>query len=264
MEFSIEAKITLQGFLESRQLAKKTRVLANSKPHLLFENQVVTRYDVEVISQYHPLVRFVSEQLKAKGKAGGSYPVTAAEISHLHLHEISTGTYVYAISRWAVSGARDIERLEYTVKNYDTGAWLNSQVSETLVNATAMEGRDWLGAKTVLDHSNVAKTFDECLEKLEDGFGVFEGDIQRENNDRIHMMINTLERHRDKQLNKLAERIRLFQASDNEKKIRMIPAVNGQINKLNQKMEEKIAVLKKKQVVESNEGFVSGGVIRVY
>lgn len=265
IEFSVDAKISLQSFLESHRLIGKTRILAYSKPKLLFENQVAgNRYDVEVVSQYHPLVRFVSEGLKAKGKAGGYFPVTAAEISCMHVKDIPVGTYVYAIARWSISGARDIERLEYSVKNFKTGTWLDSASAESLVNSAGMEGRDWPGVGTVLDHEVVAQVYDECLESLENGFEVFEGDIKRENSDRIHLMINTLERHRKTQRSKRLERIRLAEESGNERKIRLIPAVKGQIKKLDQKIDEKIAVLQKKQIVESNAGTVSGGVISIY
>ena len=264
IEFSIEAKLSLQGFLEQHRLSKKTRVLATTRPKLLFENKVFTvRYDVEVISQYHPLVRFVSEQLRAKGKAGGYFPVTAAQINGMHLADIPAGTYVYAISRWAVSGARDMERLEYAAGNIDTGEWLDGQKSETLVNHVAMEGRDWHGASSAVDSEKVADVFDECEEKLEKGFSIFEGDIKRENTDRIQLMIHILERHRDNQVSKFQERISLAEASGDEKKIRLIPATKGKIRILNERIGERIAGLERKQVVESSQSFVSGGVIRV-
>ena len=244
VEFSIDAKIQLQGFLENHQLGRKTRLFANTRPRLVFENRVVTRrYDVEIISQYHPLVRFVSEQLKNKGKSGGYFPVSAAEISGMNLHgqQVSSGVYVYAIARWAVSGARDIERLEYAVKSIDSGQWFDNQMAETLVNAVAMQGRDWLGAGTTVNADIASEAFEECQEQLEEGFVIFEGDIQRENNDRIQLMINMLERHRDTQLQKLNDRIFLATASGDEKKMRLIPAVKGQIKKLTQRIEERIA-----------------------
>jgi len=265
VEFSIDAKIHFQRFLESNQLIGKTRILAMTTPVILFENQVgIKKYGVEIISQYHPLIRFVSEELRAKGKAGGYFPVAAAEVSSMHIKDIPAGTYVYAISRWSISGARDIERLEYAVKSVDTGKWLDNDVAESLVNTTAMEGRDWHGASTVLNHVATAKAYDGCLEELEKRFEIFEGDIRRENSDRIHLMINTLERHRNKQRLKIIERINMYETSGNGKKIRLIPAEKGKLNKLNQKIDEKIAGLRKKQVLESSEGIVSGGVIRSY
>jgi len=265
VEFSIEAKIQIQRFLETHQLIGKTQILAAAKPLILFENKVgVKQYGVEIISQYHPLVRFVSEMLQEKGKAGRYFPVTAAEVSNMQIPEIKKGIYVYAISRWTVSGAKDIERMEYTVKSIDTNDWLDKDLAESLVNITAMRGQDWHGASTLLNHQAIAEMYDECLEELETGFSIFEGDLQRENNDRIHLMINTLEHHRNAQKNKFLERINLAEASGDVKKIKLIPAVKGKLNKLNQRIDEKIAFLQNKQVVKSSEGNVSGGVIRVF
>ncbi len=264
VEFSIDAKLQLKGFLEANQLSGKTRILGTRKTRLVFENQVVSRrYDVEVISQYHPLVRFVSERLKSKGRAGGYFPVTAAEVSSLKLPDMLQGTYVYAVSRWAVSGARDIERLEYAVKNFDTGEWLEAKDAETLVNSVAMEGKDWHGVESTVSSVEVACAFDECEERLEEGFKVFEGDIQRENSDRIHLMINMLERHKDNQVLKLQGRIRLAKESGDAGKIRLIPANEGKIRILNERIEERIAGLERKQVVGSSQSFVSGGVVCV-
>lgn len=265
VELSIEAKIQIQRFLENHQLIGKTQILAATKPMLFFENQVGSKqYGVEVVSQYHPLVRFVSEMLREKGRSGGYFPVTSAEVSNVHIPAVTKGIYVYAISRWTVSGAKDIERMEYAVKSIDTKQWLDKVLAETFVNITAMRGRDWHGAATILNHNSAAEMYDECLEELETGFGFFVGDLQRENNDRIHLMINTLERHRNSQKTKYLERINLAELSGDEKKIKLIPAVKGKLNKLNSKIDDKIAFLKNKQVVKSSEGSVSGGVIRVY
>jgi SNF2 family DNA or RNA helicase len=265
MEFSVDAKIAFQEFLESQHLSGKTRVCTAKSPRIFFENNVGTnKYKAEVISQHHPLILFVNRRLKDKGKAGGYFPVAAAEISKCNLNNIPSGIYVYAVARWSVIGARVIERLSYVVKKSESGEWLDQNDAESLVNAAASEGRNWHGAATTLNHNFIAATYDECLEQLELGFSLFEGDIKRENNDRIDLMIGTLERHRDTQKASLDKRINDFKASGEKKKLSMIPATEGLIKKLERNIEEKIVMLKKKQVVESSEGVVSGGVIRVY
>jgi len=264
VELSVKAKIDFRQFLERHELQGKTRILAHAKPRLLFENRAaVSRYDIEVISQYHPLVRFVSESLKARGRSGGYFPVTATRISRLHAGRVAEGIYVYAVARWSVSGARDIERLEYCVINRDTGEWLDSVLAESLVNLAGMEGRDWPGAATVLEHGNIAQLYDRCVESLEEGFEIFKGDIERENNDRIQLMINTLKRHRKNQRDKFLARIREAEESGSEQKKRMIPAIRGQIKKLDRKIDEKIVYLRERQVIEACYSNVSGGVILV-
>ena len=265
VELSVDAKYDFQRFLENHRLTGKTRILARTSPRLLFENRVTTgRNDIEIISQYHPLVRFVSESLKARGKSGGYFPVVAAKISHLHTGGVSEGIYVYAIARWSVSGAREIERLEYRARNGNTGEWLDRDVAESLLNTTCMKGKDWPGATTMLDHGNIARLYDECVASLETGFKEYTGEIERENKDRIQQMIGTLERHRKNQRDKLEQLIREAEESRNERKMRLVPAHKGKLKKLNQKIDEKIAYLRRKQIVEANESDVSGGVIQVY
>jgi len=264
-ELSVEAKVRFGEFLDTHHLSGKTRILRDINPIILFENQVgIRKHRVEIISQYHPLIRFVSEKLRAKGKIGGYFPVSAIEVNRLTFSNVEAGIYVYAIARWSISGARDIERLEYSVKRMDTGDRLDNVLAERLVNTAAMKGRDWFGAQGVLEHRKIARIYDACLEDLESRFRDFEGDIQRENNDRINMMINTLERHRRSQSKKIEDRIFIHEQSGDERKMKLIPAEKGKLKKLNNKIDEKIAVLSNKQVIQSGEGNVSGGVIRVY
>jgi SNF2 family DNA or RNA helicase len=265
VELSIKAKHDLRAFLEEHRLMNKTRILSYDKPKILFENQVINNnYNVEIISQYHPLVRFVSNSLKKKGKAGGYFPVVATEVNSIHLKNMDKGRYVFAISRWSISGARDIEHLEYCAKNIDTGTWLDNTMSETLVNIAGMTGKDWPGATNVLSHNEIAEVYDKCIEKLEKDFETFKGDIERENKDRIHMMINTLTRHKTSQRERLLTRIKAMEESGQERKIRLVPALKGQIKKLETRIEEKISFLREKQVIKSSSGTVTGGIIRIF
>jgi hypothetical protein len=78
-------------------------------------------------------------------------------------------------------------------------------------------------------------------------------------------MINTLVKHRLGQSQKIEDRIATYLMSGDERKIkRLVPMERGKLNKLNNKIDEKLAVLEMKQIIESSEGIVSGGVIRVY
>ena len=264
VELSVDAKLSLGAFVESNRLAGKTRILQEHTPVILFRNNVGEKnYHAEIVSQYHPLVRFVSEELRAKGKAGGYHPVSAIEVQQGAVPGIEPGAYVYAITRWSVSGARDTERLEYSVTPLDSLMVLDEVQAERLVNVAAMRGADWIKAQGVLDHEKVASLYDDCLKDLECRYENYKNDIQRENNDRIILMINTLERHRQAQGRKIEERIFEHVASKNIKRKNLIKAEEGKLKKLNRKIDEKIAMLNSKQKIQSSEGVVSGGVILV-
>ena len=189
--------------------------------------------------------------------------MSAIEVKQGAVPGIEPNAYVYAITRWSVSGARDTERLEYSVTPLDSLVALDEVQAERLVNVAAMQGADWIKAHGVLDHEKVASLYDDCLKDLEWRYENFKNDIQRENNDRISLMINTLERHRQAQARKIEERIFEHVASKNIKRKNLIKAEEGKLKKLNRKIDEKIAMLNSKQKIQSSEGVVSGGVILV-
>ena len=264
VEWSVDAKIALKSFIESNRLAGKTRILQEKSTVILFRNNVGEKsYHAEVVSQYHPLVRFVSEELRSKGKAGGYHPISAIKVQKSAVPETPPGIYVYAIMRWSVSGAKETERLEYSVTTLDNQVVLDEILAERLVNAAAMQGEDWIKAQGNLDHKKVASLYDDCLRGLECRYENFTNDIQRENNDRINLMINTLERHRQAQVTKIEQRIFEHQSSANVKRQNLIKAEEGKLKKLNRKIDEKILILNSKQEIQSAESVVSGGVILV-
>lgn len=264
IELSIQARVDLQAFVDRERSMGRT-VLAggagNSRKRYLFENRVGSlKTQAEVISQYHPIVRFVSEEMRKKGRGTGYFPVSAVRISRMDAGEFEEGVYVYAVSRWSVSGAREIEKLEYCAFRLAPKAELSREQAELLVNASAMSGRDWLGADNEIDLEEVAAAYDDSILKLEEGYQRFIEDIQRENSDRISLMINTLERHRQAQTEKLQGILEKHRQMGRNK---LIPASEGKIRRLNERMDERVLALGAKQGIASSESRVSGGVIIV-
>lgn len=262
IDLSIEARVELQAFIERERSMGRSALTGESggsRRRYLFENRVGTlKTQAEVISQYHPTVRFVSEQMRRKGRGTGYFPVVAARISSMETSGVEKGVYVFAVSRWSVSGAREIERLEYCAWRLGADAPLSRESAEFLVNTAAMNGKDWLGVENEIDLGKVAAIYDDALLLLEGAFKRFTEEIQRENADRVSLMINTLERHRQTQTQKLVgilERLRQLG------RVKPIPATEGKIRRLNERMDERLLSLRSKQGIASSDSRVSGGVI---
>lgn len=272
LKLSITAQSDLLNFLQAYGLANRTRILRRQDELLVrFANKTGTKeYNVEIITQYHPIVRFVSEALRKKGKTGGYFPVSAITLRKANVPFCRPGVYVYAVQRWSVSGVRDTEQLEYAVKSYDDGTILDKEQAEKLVNIAAMFGEDWLSVNGEFDSEQIANWYDECSTDIEDGYQQFIGDIQRENNDRINMMINTIDKHRKEQTAKIEERItrhkerEQIHGKDQGKWYSLARAEQGKLKKLNKKLDDRIAMLHQKQQIKSESGSVSGGIIKVY
>lgn len=264
LELSTQGRVHFGEFLEESRLQGRTAILSTQPPRLLFENRLGTsKRGLETVTQDHPLIRFVNQRLRTSGQGVGYFPVAAVELSANSTGNIPAGVYVFAVSRWTLTGSRDIERLEYIVASIDSSMQLRGEEAEGIVNIAAMEGKDWLGAPNVVEHGIAAEVFDNCKVALESDFRLFKESYQREDRDRINLMVNMLEHHRKAQRDKIVERITRYRQFGGEKQRKMIPAEEGRLKKQDSRLDEKIASLRLKEKLQASESFVSGGVLRI-
>ena len=265
LELSADARVAFADFLQAHRLQGATRLLNASSPKLIFENRVGKQSaGKERVSQDHPIVRFIAERLRLSGRRPSYCPVTAIELLGNAIGEVSLGTYVYSIARWSVSGSREIERLEYLVRNIDSGVVLDGEIAESMVNSAALHGKDWLSAQNVVNHSHAASLLDDCRNDLEERFAAYRDAQVRENQDRINLMVNSLKHHLVSQSKKIVERIDRYRQFGNDKQRRMIPAEEGRLNKLQLRIGQRIEELGMRATIKAHDSLVSCGVIRVH
>jgi superfamily II DNA or RNA helicase len=264
LEPSIEMRVAFSDFLQAERIQSATRIQSQTPPRLLFENRLgSTRPGLERVGQDHPLVRFVGDQLKRRGRGPLYSPVAAVDVLAAVVGRVSPGEYVYSVARWTVSGARDIERLEYMATRMSDELHLDGDDAEFLVNSAGLEGKDWLEAVGTVDHDRAARLLDDIRAQLEEHFRDFRDAQIRENRDRIGFMINTLQLHLEAQTRKFQNRIQHYRFYGNERQKRLIPAEQGRLKKLTAKIESRMAELRLKELVKADQSMVSGGVIRV-
>jgi hypothetical protein len=241
----------------------KTRlaVAGGGRIPCVFENLLQRpRHDVEVISQYHPLVAFVSRRLKSDEKRRQAQ-LAALQIDGDMVSGIPPGDYVFAVKRWSLMGERDMERLAYeAVSLDDSGKHLSPDDAEWLVTTGAMRGRDWINASGELDSGNVEDGFDVAVDSLENRYGEYVRSAERENRDRIRFQVETLEKHESSGITDLEMRIRDLRLSG---RLRIIPALEGKIRKLRERTAQKKAELNARSDLRHEQRLACGGVIRV-
>lgn len=263
VDLSVNAKIELNYYIETNRLQGRTQLTSSRPQPLLFENrQGHSSHTFERVTQDHPLIRFVTEQLSKSGRTAARFPVSAIELPAFKIQGFKPGVYIFSVHRWQVTGTRDTERLEYVVSRAD-GKFIDSEKSEHLVNSAAIEGRQWLGAPNDLDTVEAGQIFSDCLDESNSRFVAFRDAQSREDRDRLAMMKNALRTHLDKQADRLIQTIQSYRESGIEGRIRLIPAVEGKLKKLRNRIDERIAELEMKSGGVANEDFVSGGVIRL-
>jgi hypothetical protein len=263
LEFSADARLDFTAFVQQNYLQGKTALLAANPPSLLFENRLGKSFSgVERVTQDHPLVRFVSAQMVERGSTNTFFPVSACKVNLADLR-FKPGVYIYALARWTLSGSRDVERLEYVVKYLSDGRLIDGDLAEWLVNKAALNGTDWLGAAGELDLEQAAAIQDECRAELEESFRSYSQAYAREDFDRIQQMIRFLEIHLDRKQRNLNQRIQDLSESTDVKKKRILPALRGQLQREQIRVEQKIAEIRLREKFKPKDVLVSSGLISV-
>jgi superfamily II DNA or RNA helicase len=262
-DLSADARLDFTAFLQKNYLQGKTGLLSASPPKLLFENRLgKSALGIERVTQDHPLIRFISAQMLERGSNSTYFPVSACKVS-MSDPRIQPGVYVYSLARWTLSGSRDVERLEYVAKRLSDGVLLDGDLAEWLVNKAAHDGVDWLAAAGEIDLSHAAATQDECRAELEESFIGYRDAYGREDVDRIQQMIRFLEVHLERKRRNLQERIQNLTHSGDTKKKRILPALKGQLQREQVRVEQKIAEIRLREKLEARDALVSSGLILV-
>lgn len=263
LSLSTQARLDFTEFVQTNRLQSRTALYSTTPPRILFENRLgKSMPGIERVTQDHPLVRFVSERLKLSGQGSAYFPVAAVSVTATAINA-APGIYVYVVVRWSVSGSRDIERLEYITRRVDNGSRLEGVDAESLINCAALEGRDWLSAASEVDLDRVAGLQEACRADLEEEFRRFRDANVREDADRIRLMVTSLEHHLENKQRKSRERIDSYRASGNRKRMKMIPAEKGRIQKETRRVEERINELKLRTQTRAHDSIVSSGLIRI-
>ena len=262
-DLSADARLDFTAFLQKNYLQGKTGLLSASPPKLLFENRLgKSALGIERVTQDHPLIRFISAQMLERGSNSTYFPVSACKVS-MSDPRFQPGVYVYSLARWTLSGSRDVERLEYVAKRLSDGVLLDGDLAEWLVNKAAHDGVDWLAAAGEIDLSHAAATQDECRAELEENFIRYRDAYGREDVDRIQQMIRFLEVHLERKRRNLQERIQNLTHSGDTKKKRILPALKGQLQREQVRVEQKIAEIRLREKLEARDALVSSGLILV-
>ena len=263
VKLSTEARFDLDRFLRSQRLLHQT-ALASGRPkgvRCAFTNR--PRSDrprrSEFITQFHPLVRFVSQRLRQTDER--YYPTVSVVVASEMLVNLGPGIYVFTVDRWSVQGLRDIERLSFLAKPLGgTSAFLPDDAAEGLATTAARSGRDWPAAANTVDLSQAVAIVEQCLEESEFRYERYVREIDFENNDRADVREQSLKRHWDRQRRRREETLARHRVLGRD---RLIPAVEGQIAKLNQTMSQRLAEIEVQRGLKHHKQEVCMGLIRV-
>jgi SNF2 family DNA or RNA helicase len=229
---SHDARFALHEFVRSHGLLGKTALAGSdtSPVRLVFENKMTLTASgrVEIINQLHPIVRFVSWSI---GKTELQFPVAIRLRAVDRPVEVPPGQYAFLVQRWAVTGLQEKELLfAACVRADDHESRLADEPAERLLMAAANRGIDWPEVSGQADCEKAATLIaDVCTPYVEGRFDAYVRQISDENSDRANLQLQSVERHYQKQFD---ERQRRREQYVLRGKHRLVPAIDGQIARL--------------------------------
>ncbi len=260
-----ELKFDLSNFVRQQGLVGQTLLTQNASSPVpcKFENRVMPGFKSrrELISQFHPLVRFISSKISETAEQ--LRPAVAIQVKRENFSgEVSAGNYVLGISLWSVDGLRSVEKLVFEAVDISTPEQaLGPELSEALAIAAAGNGRNWLEVASKLDFGQCHEIANEQIfGEIEERFDIFVMEERAINEDRADVQILNLERHTARQRNVIATTIANLRASG---KTRLIPANEGRLKSLEERNARQTREIDSRRDVKSKQTEICVAVINV-
>lgn len=264
VSLSTDARSALDAFIAANRSLGTTRMLQPGEARVRFDNTTgLSPLGEERIAQTHPVLKFITEQVRLTGAGLGYETVSATELAGGVDTAVPAGTYAYAIARWSLTGARTMERLEFSASDLVSGQRLAPDDAERMINAAALSGQDWLSTHNELDHPRAAEAYETLQDELDERFRRFCDAAEMENLDRIDQMTKSLQAHLRREHDKFAQRIADYQSSGDKDRIRLIPAERGRLRRVEARFLERVAQLDLRRKLDKQSSFVSAGIIHV-
>ena len=267
VSLSSDARHDLATYLRKQRVEGATRLVRDTvnRVRCRFENTAVPdiRGNEEVISQFHPLVRFVASRLEETEEQ--RRPAVAIRLSgtrHLPSH-IAAGRYVFSVQRWSVQGLRDMERLYYAAASLGPERIvLEPRVAEQLIVAAAGYGMGWPEGRGAVDLDYAVDIVQEwCVAPSEGAFNKYVGDLEAENADRADVQERMLRAHYDTQRQRIEGVLRKYRKRGQQ---RLIPATEGRLRALRVRTERRQREIAERRALQySPPAVVCVGIIDV-
>ena len=251
----------LDKFIQNERLYGKTRLASGDARMCRFLNKISERpkKGEEIIHQFHPLVRFISKDLRERD--AHFFPLVAVTLDGVaDQFDIGTGDYAFFVRAWSFVGVREDEVLAASAVHLGTDEHLEPDLADRLVQLARTRGEDWIGVEHELDGPAVG----ECLELAEDELDTrYQEQLERKNNenaDRAQFQLDSIERHLQARLPTLRETLQTHIAKGRQS---LAKATQGKINKLEARMNTRKERIRDQKTVRPEKRFVCAGVVRV-
>lgn len=207
ISLSNDAKHDLADEINKKRLNTTRLTSTSSRPTCCqFDNRPTnfTSSKSELITQFHPLVRFVSERISERDRQ--VTPAVAVIIDDYGSEmEFMPGEYLVAVSRWIVEGIQTKERLAFSGYSLKKSCLLDEESPEKLLMIAASKGSDWYEARSRTDLSELSEIADQIMfRQIDNNFVRYIDEVRRRNGDRADIQERNIDRHLESLVGKLS------------------------------------------------------------
>ena len=153
----------------------------------------------EVVTQFHPIVRFLAERLDEPGEEEHLAAAVALRLGRDEVvggsDAVRAGTYVLVVSAARFEGLRHTTHVRYAGERIaPTAQALRSEDAECLAMAALRGGRPWPAARGAVAGGAVVGTAERLFEELATQFERVGHEEQAANDDRLKFQISAIDR----------------------------------------------------------------------
>ena len=231
IHFNSEFQYDFGRFCRENNLRRNTLLLQEwGDVSCRFTNNAVfkTERDVEIINQFHPLVRFL--QVK------DTQPITALATVIQSEDDKNKGMYLIGVSQMSAEGMTKYERLIYNGINLQDISFISEDKAKQILQRALSRGTYWADYPN-LNYKDLSKFADYIFLENQKVYEQKIGDLENENFDKSEMQIVTLKKHlmiKEEQFLDKIEKLRIKNQNS------LIKAEEGKFNKLKDKITFKI------------------------
>lgn len=248
-------------FIKEQGVVSQTRLAHGTARPALFRNNITAAFhgDAEVIHQFHPLIAFITKDLKKRQEH--YYPLVAIRIGANDVSEpMEAGLYAFYSTQWRFAGAKQEEWLATAIVNTDGLRILTEDITDGVMQAARVYGKDWLGSGSELCPDAVHAAVDRAEAELDARFRDAVKKKKSENVDRVTFQLQSVARHESRRLLSFKQ-IELNHLANNRPGL--AKATQGKQRVLKEKMEQRRAVINSHLQIQCTRHFVCAGILHV-
>jgi superfamily II DNA or RNA helicase len=237
---SQNARFDLAEYIKTKKISSSlTRLTSSTRlVRCRFENRIAgpsSRLE-EVVSQFHPLVRLISEKITSDEQQ--LTPAVAVCINKAAIgFALKPGTYILGVTLWSFHGLQDTEKLAYLAAPlYEPENLIEPENAEKLAAAAADKGKEWLEAVNTIDLAQAYKVANDTLFcRLFEDYELYAREMWAKNEDRADLQLQALKEHYQRQKQMLNETLVKHQMAARDS---LVKATEGRIRALEMRFEQ--------------------------